>query len=73
MQDATLGDILGQARKEMMEKLLGLQGTINVDGLTINVTIKDSRIRFGHTDVLITPVNGSGEKWVEHTKVSISA
>lgn len=58
---------------ELLKRYRDQQATINVDGLTINVTIKDSRIRFGHLDVLVVPVNGSGQKWMEHHKVTLTA
>ena len=44
-------------------------GTVTIDGLTVTVTVKDARIRFGHLDLLITPVNGAGEKWMEARRI----
>ena len=34
------------------------------DGLQIPVTVKDVREVYGNVQVLITPVNGQGRKWV---------
>lgn len=42
---------------------------IAIDSLTFAVTIKGARIRFGHLDLLVSPKDGRGEKWVEHHKV----
>jgi hypothetical protein len=44
-------------------------GTVSMYGLTVNVSVKDARIRFGHLDLLITPVNGAGEKWMEARRI----
>lgn len=30
----------------------------------VEVTVKDARQMYGRTDLLITPVSGSGEQWV---------
>jgi len=38
---------------------------INLDGLKVDVKILDVKQVFGRVDVLITPINGSGEKWVQ--------
>lgn len=45
-------------------------GTIDVNGLSIGVVIKDARIRYGHLDFLVTPILGTGEKWMENHKVT---
>jgi hypothetical protein len=37
---------------------------LDVDGLRIMVKLLDVKQVFGRVDVLVTPVNGSGEKWV---------
>jgi hypothetical protein len=42
-----------------------------IDGLDIEVTIKDARTRFGHLDLLISPTSGTGEKWVERKNLEI--
>lgn len=40
------------------------EAAIRFDGLFINIQIKDARQSFGRVDVLVTPLNGKGEKWV---------
>lgn len=45
-------------------------GTVTLDGLTVSVEVKDARIRFGHLDLLITPVGGAGQKWMEARRIS---
>jgi hypothetical protein len=39
-------------------------GTITAGGLTFSVNIIGERTVFGRVELLITPVSGSGEKWV---------
>jgi hypothetical protein len=39
--------------------------------LVVKAFVKDARVRYGHLDLLITPINGSGEKWVERKNVVI--
>jgi hypothetical protein len=41
------------------------EGFINFDGLKVKVKVIDSRKSFGRDDVLITPIAGSGEKWID--------
>ena len=47
-------------------------GTIAVDDLSVEVRIADARLRFGHLDLLVTPVAGSGQRWVEQHRVQIA-
>jgi len=49
----------------------GLEGEITQNNLTINVVIKDARIRYGHLDLCVTPVAGSGNVWVERKNIVI--
>lgn len=57
--------------REMME-LIGHRGFMELEAFTIEVEIKDVRQRFGETDVLVTPVEGRGEKWTPLYRVSLS-
>lgn len=40
-------------------------------GLKYEVTIVDSRMRWGKVDYLISPVSGYGERWVSASSVQI--
>lgn len=40
------------------------KATIKIDNLTFEVRIIDTKRSYGHALALITPVSGSGEKWV---------
>lgn len=46
-----------------MQKIMAMKVSITVDGLTFPVKITDVKQAFGRTDVLVTPVHGSGERW----------
>jgi hypothetical protein len=46
-------------------------GTVDLDGLTVGVTIKEARVRFGHLDLLVVPREGRGERWVESRRVRL--
>jgi hypothetical protein len=50
--------------------LIGKTAAMTLDDLTVSVRINDVRTRFGHIDLLVQPVNGSGEKWVERHRVT---
>ena len=42
---------------------IGKTGQVDLDGLTVQVKVTDARVRFGHTDLLLTPVAGTGSRW----------
>ena len=52
------------------KSLIGKTGLMTLDDLTVGVNITDARVRFGHIDLLVEPINGSGEKWVEKHPVT---
>lgn len=47
-------------------------GTLAVDNLRVQVKITDARMRFGHLDLLVTPVAGDGERWIEQHRVELA-
>ena len=49
----------------------GKKGKIEENNLTINVKILESRVRYGHLDLKVTPLNGEGEVWVERKNILI--
>ncbi|MCE5226667.1 MAG: hypothetical protein LLG05_12520 [Porphyromonadaceae bacterium] len=51
------------------ERTINGEGFVTFDKLTVKVRVIDSRKSFGRDDVLITPVNGSGEQWIDLTRV----
>lgn len=48
------------------------RGFINLNTLSIGVEIKQARVRYGHIDLLVSPITGTGEKWMEIHKVTLS-
>ena len=53
------------------EAYKGLQATYRTGELDFEVTVLDSRQRFGHLDLLITPEYGAGERWTEFKNLVI--
>jgi len=51
--------------KDKVENSVGKTGTINVNGLIVEVTIKDYKNSYGRDRFLVTPVAGKGEVWTE--------
>jgi hypothetical protein len=53
-------------------RAIGRQATFRTrEGLTIRVKILDVRSAYGRTEYLITPVNGTGEGWVQARRVTL--
>lgn len=48
-----------------------LKGKIVENGLEIDVEITDARIRYGHLDLCVTPISGTGTVWVERKNIEI--
>jgi len=59
------------AGKIDFEAYRGLTATYRTGELDFEVTIIESRQRFGHLDLLITPQAGSGQRWTEFKNMSI--
>ena len=53
------------------ESLKGEIGTLTLESLEVGVKIADVRVRFGHLDLLVKPLNGIGEQWVERHRVKV--
>ena len=48
-----------------MNDIKGTQALWGISGVQVLVDVQDVRESFGRTDCLISPVGGSGEKWVQ--------
>jgi len=48
---------------------LGKSGVLRCEYLSVNVAIVDAKRSYGRTLLLVRPVSGSGEQWVEETRV----
>jgi hypothetical protein len=53
------------------EAYKGLNATYRTGELDFMVTVLDSRQRFGHLDLLITPEYGAGERWTEFKNLAL--
>lgn len=53
------------------ETARGEIGVLSMEGLDVGVKIADVRVRFGHIDYLVKPLNGKGEVWVERHRVQV--
>ena len=55
-------------------ELLDKQATLELQGsgLVIGVRIVNARENFGRIDVLVTPMEGSGQAWVNAERVTIN-
>lgn len=45
--------------------VVGNTAVLEMDGMNIEVKILDTKQAFGRLDVLIEPVSGSGQRWVQ--------
>ena len=48
---------------------IGTVAIMRQDEFLIRMKVLDARFTCGHTDYKITPVTGSGEKWVRETRL----
>ncbi len=52
-------------KAEVQERTNGTGiGNIYLDGLTVRVRVLDAKTVVGRIEVLVTPIEGSGERWV---------
>jgi hypothetical protein len=49
---------------------LGKTGVLRCEYLSVDITIADAKRSYGRTLLLVRPVSGSGEQWVEESRVS---
>ena len=49
---------------------LGKTGVLRCEYLSVDITIADAKRSYGRTLLLVRPVSGSGEQWVEEGRVS---
>jgi hypothetical protein len=51
----------------MQDEHINKEYIINFEGLLVEVRVLNARSMFGRKEYLITPVAGSGEKWIART------
>jgi len=49
---------------------IGKTGVLRCEYLSIDVAIIDAKRSYGRTLLLVRPVSGEGEQWVEETRVN---
>ena len=49
---------------------IGKTGVLRCEYLSVDVTIVDTKRIYGRTLLLVRPVSGSGEQWVEESRVT---
>ena len=49
---------------------IGKQGTVFLDGLMVKVKIVDFKQSYGRDRWLVTPISGTGEKWIEQNPLA---
>lgn len=54
-------------------KVLNKTVTITIEAFTIEVKIVDVKKAYGQTRYLVEPVNGSGQQWVNDSRVQPAA
>jgi hypothetical protein len=60
-----------EQKKAIEDRTVNGVGFVQFDKMRIKVKVIDSRKSFGRDDVLITPVAGDGEQWVDLTRLMI--
>lgn len=51
-------------REEAVKKYIGKRAIIEIQGLHIDVVVKDVKVTFKGTEFQVTPLNGSKSTWV---------
>lgn len=47
------------------------RGFITENGLEFPVVVTSARYRYGHLDLLVTPLAGTGARWVQRTNIRL--
>ena len=56
-----------------LQNYIGQKGLLSFDVLKCQVNILDAKMAYGNLRFLVTPVSGSGEVWVDSSRVSVSS
>jgi hypothetical protein len=55
-----------------MAPSIGTVGTVEMEGMRIQVRVVDMRQRWNVVDALVEPLAGTGRKWIEARRVCVS-
>lgn len=53
-----------------MAEMIGKTVRVKVEGFTVPMTISDVKTAYGNKRLLVSPIGGSGESWVDASRVS---
>jgi hypothetical protein len=48
---------------------IGKSGALRCEYLSVEITVADAKRSYGHTLLLVRPVAGTGEQWVEESRI----
>jgi len=53
------------------QKIIGANAFLRVEAFSVMVEIMDVKQAYGNTRYLVEPLNGTGEAWVDSSRVTI--
>lgn len=57
-------------QEDLIDEFVGRKARYSTsDGFQIEVTVENVKAHFGRVDVEVTPVHGSGTKWISNSKL----
>ena len=63
------------ATRQQLDAFIGQIGSILAHSfgcrMSVRVKVEDARVRFGQIELLVTPVAGDGQGWVEAQRVNL--
>lgn len=54
-----------------MAALIGSKGLLSMEGMKVRIIINNVKKSYGNINVLVTPVDGYGEKWVSLDRITV--
>jgi hypothetical protein len=54
-----------------MSKTIGANAFLRVEAFSVAVEVMDAKQAYGNTRYLVKPTNGTGEAWVDSSRVTI--
>ena len=64
---ASIGESM--ALEDLIDEYVGRKARLSLDGLVVEVTIMNIKSHFGRLDMEVSPISGSGAKWVTSQKL----
>lgn len=55
-----------------MADLLGKTVQVKIDGFSVPMTINDVKIAYGNKRLLVSPLGGSGEQWIDASRADVA-